>query len=180
MEGHPSYHAFPAFSWGAILRKDDTTLMLKVDSTLTLKERSQRNRKLRLRQGKLAAADDNSAARVARCPDRSHPARTARVRAGADAPRRRFCRKSAQYKRDCNRESRGRYQANLDAGLAPIVETLADDRPLKPRHHDHALSGEWSDHRDCHVKPDLVLIYQKSSTDTLRLVRLGSHSELGL
>ena len=51
---------------------------------------------------------------------------------------------------------------------------------LKPRHYDHALSGEWGDHRDCHVKPDLVLIYQKSGADTLRLVRLGSHAELGL
>ena len=45
--------------------------------------------------------------------------------------------------------------------------------------YDHALSGEWSDHRDCHVKPDLILIYQKPDADTLRLVRLGSHSELG-
>ena len=60
------------------------------------------------------------------------------------------------------------------------AEALANDQPLEPRHHDHALSGEWGDHRDCHVKPDLVLIYQKSGADTLRLVRLGSHVELGL
>lgn len=52
--------------------------------------------------------------------------------------------------------------------------------PLEPRHRDHALTGDWKDHRDCHVKPDLVLIYQKPDADTLRLVRLGSHSELGL
>ena len=44
----------------------------------------------------------------------------------------------------------------------------------------NALSGEWGDHRDCHVKPDLVLIYQKSGADTLRLVRPGSYAELGL
>ena len=50
---------------------------------------------------------------------------------------------------------------------------------LELRHHDHALSGDWKDHRDCHVKPDLVLIYQKPDAATLRLVRLGSHSELG-
>ncbi|WLV67219.1 type II toxin-antitoxin system YafQ family toxin [Pseudomonas aeruginosa] len=50
----------------------------------------------------------------------------------------------------------------------------------QPRHRDHALTGDWKDHRDCHVKPDLVLIYQKPDADTLRLVRLGSHSELGL
>ncbi|MXZ34913.1 MAG: type II toxin-antitoxin system mRNA interferase toxin, RelE/StbE family, partial [Acidobacteria bacterium] len=46
--------------------------------------------------------------------------------------------------------------------------------------HDHALSGEWKEFRDCHLKPDMVLIYQKKATDKLRLVRLGSHSELGL
>ena len=87
--------------------------------------------------------------------------------------------RTSQFKRDYKRESRGRHRAYLDAGLALIVENLSNDQPLESRHHDHALSGEWSDHRDCHVKPDLVLIYQKSGADTLRLVRLGSHSELG-
>ena len=57
---------------------------------------------------------------------------------------------------------------------------MAEDQPREPRHHYHALSGDWRDHRDCHVKPDLVLIYQKPDAATLRLVRLGSHSELGL
>ena len=74
----------------------------------------------------------------------------------------------------------GRHRTYLDASLALIVEALANDQPLEPRHHDHALSGEWGDHHDCHVKPDLVLICQKSGADTLRLVRLGSHAELGL
>ena len=88
--------------------------------------------------------------------------------------------RTGQFKRDYKRESRGRHRAHLDAGLARIVEALATDQPLEPRHHDHALSGEWSAYRDCHVRPDLVLIYQKSGADTLRLVRLGSHSELGI
>ena len=88
--------------------------------------------------------------------------------------------RTTQFKRDYKRESRGRHRASLDASLASIVEALATDQPLEPRRHDHALSGEWSDHRDCHVKPDLVVIYQKPDGDTLRLVRLGSHSELGL
>ncbi|MDE0126159.1 MAG: type II toxin-antitoxin system mRNA interferase toxin, RelE/StbE family [Bryobacterales bacterium] len=42
------------------------------------------------------------------------------------------------------------------------------------------MHGEWKDLRDCHLRPDLLLIYQKSDAGTLRLVRLGSHSELGL
>ena len=88
--------------------------------------------------------------------------------------------RTGQFKRDYRREFRGRHRTSLDADLVRIVEILANDRPLEPRHHDHALSGEWRDHRDCHVKPDLVLIYQKPDAGTLRLVRLGSHSELGL
>ena len=88
--------------------------------------------------------------------------------------------RTSQFKRDYKRESRGRHRTALDAELASVVEALARDQPLEPRHHDHALSGEWSDHRDCHLKPDLVLIYQKPDANTLRLVRLGAHSELGL
>ncbi|NNM83397.1 MAG: type II toxin-antitoxin system YafQ family toxin [Burkholderiales bacterium] len=42
------------------------------------------------------------------------------------------------------------------------------------------MTGEWKDCRDCHIKPDLVLIYRKQGEDELQLVRLGSHSELGL
>lgn len=88
--------------------------------------------------------------------------------------------RTSRFKRDYRRESRGPHRTYLEAILAPVVEALANDRPLEPRHHDHALSGEWRDFRDCHLKPDLLLIYQKSGADVLRLVRLGSHAELGL
>ena len=64
---------------------------------------------------------------------------------------------TGQFKRDYRRESRGRHGAFLDSSLVPVVEILANDHPLEARHHDHGLSGEWRDHRDCHVKPDLVL-----------------------
>ena len=60
------------------------------------------------------------------------------------------------------------------------VNLLADDTPLPRRNFDHPLSGEWDDHRDCHIRPDLVLIYRKPDDESLELVRLGSHSELGL
>ena len=45
---------------------------------------------------------------------------------------------------------------------------------------DIQLSGNWNDHRDCHVRPDLVLIYRKPDNNTLELIRMGSHSELGI
>ena len=64
--------------------------------------------------------------------------------------------------------------------LMEVVNLLAADTPLPPRNVDHPLAGEWSDHRDCHIRPDLILIYRKPDDDSLELVRLGSHSELGL
>ena len=87
---------------------------------------------------------------------------------------------TGQFRRDYKREAKGQYRATLDADFEPVVEALASDHPLEPRHCDHVLAGEWKDHRDCHVKPDLVLIYRKPDDATLQLIRLGSHSELGL
>jgi mRNA interferase YafQ len=60
------------------------------------------------------------------------------------------------------------------------MTALANDKPLAEKYRDHALTGEWKDYRDCHIKPDLVLIYRKPDEEVLQLVRLGSHSELGL
>lgn len=87
---------------------------------------------------------------------------------------------TSQFKRDYKREGKGQHRATLDADLFPILDALANDLQLAPRHRDHALTGDWVDYRDCHVKPDLVLIYQKPEDAILRLVRLGSHSEHGL
>ncbi len=55
---------------------------------------------------------------------------------------------------------------------------LTDDKPLNARYRDHDLSGNWAGYRECHLKPDLLLIYRKSNSNILRLARLGSHSEL--
>lgn len=92
----------------------------------------------------------------------------------------RMIERTSQFKRDYKRESRGRHRESLDHTLVPVLEVLAQDAPLDQRHRDHALSGEWSDHRECHVKPDLLLIYHKPDVGTLRLVRLGSHAALSL
>jgi len=55
-----------------------------------------------------------------------------------------------------------------------------DFKREKRGHHgrDHRLSGAWDAHRECHLKPDLLLIYRKPEAEILQLVRLGSHSEL--
>jgi len=71
-----------------------------------------------------------------------------------------------------------RHRDDLDSLVSTVVARLASDQGLPSKNRDHGLSGEWSGYRECHIKPDLLLIYSKPGTDTLRLVRLGSHSEL--
>lgn len=87
---------------------------------------------------------------------------------------------TSQFKRDYKREAKGQHRTTLDTDLKAVLQNLTCDQPLDTRYRDHALTGEWKDHRDCHIKPDLVLIYQTPNPETLRLVRLGSHSELVL
>ena len=87
---------------------------------------------------------------------------------------------TGQFKRDLKREAKGAHRQTLQSDFVVIVAALADDEVLPEKHRDHALTGDWRDHRDCHIKPDLVLIYRKADKDVLQLVRLGSHSELGL
>jgi mRNA interferase YafQ len=85
-----------------------------------------------------------------------------------------------RFKRDYRREKSGVLGKRLDVLLMEAVNLLASDAALPPRYVDHALAGEWGDHRDCHIRPDLVLIYRKPDAASLELVRLGSHSELGI
>jgi mRNA interferase YafQ len=86
---------------------------------------------------------------------------------------------TARFKRDYRREKSGRHGKRLDALLMEVVNLLAADTLLPRRNVDHPLSGEWKDFRDCHLRPDLILIYRKPDATSLELVRLGSHSELG-
>ena len=82
------------------------------------------------------------------------------------------------FRQDFKREKKGQHRQKLDAHLVDAVTLLVADAVIPPTYQDHPLSGTWSDHRDCHLKPDLVLIYRKPDRATLQLVRLGSHSEL--
>lgn len=87
--------------------------------------------------------------------------------------------RSSVFKRDYKRiKMTPRHSRHVDSLLTAIIELLMIDEILPEHNRDHALSGTWAKYRECHVKPDLLLIYQKSNADTLKLVRLGSHSEL--
>jgi mRNA interferase YafQ len=82
------------------------------------------------------------------------------------------------FRRDFKREKRGQHRRDLADLLVFALSLLAEDKALPEKNRDHALAGEWCDHRECHLKPDLLLIYRKEDAEVLQLVRLGSHSEL--
>lgn len=82
---------------------------------------------------------------------------------------------TTRFKRDYKRVLKT--DPTLQDKLAQVIELLANDANLPERLSDHPLQGEWKGFRDCHVRPDLVMIYAKSD-GILSLARLGSHSEL--
>lgn len=82
---------------------------------------------------------------------------------------------TAQFKSDLKKAARsGRYQVSE---LMIIVEKLAKSEELLDKHQEHSLVGNWIHHRECHIRPNWLLIY-KFESDNLWRVRTGSHAEL--
>ena len=80
------------------------------------------------------------------------------------------------FKRDFKREKRGKHR-NIEELLEDALHFLLHDKALPAKYRDHGLTGQWSGFRDCHLKPDLVLIY-RAIPEKIQLVRIGSNSEL--
>jgi len=87
---------------------------------------------------------------------------------------------TTQFKKDFKRERQGQQGASLETDLKAVFDFLREDLALPKEYQDHQLSGKLKDFRDCHVRPDLILIYRKEGTTALQVVRLGSHSQLNL
>lgn len=85
--------------------------------------------------------------------------------------------KTSQFKKDFKREFKGRHGPELDSLLLGAMKLLAVDAALPVAMKDHQLIGTLKEFRDCHLKPDLVLVYRKKP-GILILSRLGSHAEL--
>ena len=86
--------------------------------------------------------------------------------------------RSTAFKKDFKRESKGKYLKVLNDELLAVLVVLASDGLLDVKYRDHDLTGDWITYRECHIKPDLLLIYRKMEGNCLRIARLGSHSEL--
>jgi mRNA interferase YafQ len=86
--------------------------------------------------------------------------------------------RTTAFRRDYKRETKGQHRHDLDSLVSTVISLLVEDAALPEKSRDHGLGGDWQDHRECHLKPDLLLIYRKPDAQVLQLVRMGSHSEL--
>ncbi len=83
---------------------------------------------------------------------------------------------SAKFKKDFKlAKKRGLPMQELKA----VIEKLANGETLEPKHRDHALTGNYTMFRECHIRPDWLLIYRINENE-LELIahRTGTHSDL--
>ncbi|MBQ8692931.1 MAG: type II toxin-antitoxin system YafQ family toxin [Synergistaceae bacterium] len=84
----------------------------------------------------------------------------------------------AQFKKDVRNLIKRKWDMNL---LREVTDMLQNKIELPARYKDHQLSGNWQGYRDCHIRGNWVLIYRIfDERNVLRLVRTGSHGDLGL
>ena len=82
----------------------------------------------------------------------------------------------SQFKKDFKK-----YRHNEDVldEFEEVVKMLREKKKLPDRYSDHSLGGSYKGMRECHIKPDALLVYWVGEeTQTLYLERIGSHSEL--
>ena len=84
--------------------------------------------------------------------------------------------KTTQFRKDLKRIIKRRLNIDL---LDEIIQTLREQKPLDPKHRDHALIGDYAGFRECHIQPDWLLIYLIDVKNLiLTTSRTGTHSDL--
>ena len=86
---------------------------------------------------------------------------------------------STQFKKDMKRiQKSGIGKSDLE-GIKRVIDELAIPAILPKKNKDHSLSGNYYNYRECHIFPDLLLVYnQDKEKQILFVYRIGSHSEL--
>lgn len=84
-------------------------------------------------------------------------------------------RKTSQFKKDFKRISKDLVKVEK---LFSIVSKLANGEDIPSEYKPHPLKGAWKDYMECHVEDDYLLIWYDHEENVIKLVRLGSHSEL--
>lgn len=83
---------------------------------------------------------------------------------------------SSKFKKDYNLAKKRGNNLNL---LKEVIDILANGENLSEKYHDHALYGDYSGYRECHIQPDWLLVYRiEEDLLVLGLTRTGTHSDL--
>ena len=85
---------------------------------------------------------------------------------------------TTQFRKDYRNLNRRPGFIKLNSRLTELITMLQMDLQLNQKHRDHGLTGTLHGLRECHITPDLLLIYSKPNNDELILIRLGSNSDL--
>ena len=84
--------------------------------------------------------------------------------------------RSSKFRRDVRRCQR--QQKDMEK-FKVIHELLIAGEPLPAKNKDHFLTGNWVNHRECHLEPDWLLIYRINDQENMiEYVRMGSHADL--
>ena len=84
--------------------------------------------------------------------------------------------RTSQFKKDFKRIIKQGFDIQP---LLEVIEKISREEPLDEKFCDHPLKGEWIGFRECHIKPDWLLIYLIDKGELiLTLSRTGSHSDL--
>ncbi len=83
------------------------------------------------------------------------------------------------FKRSLKRISQYKDSRIVRERLEVIIETLRQGTTIDKKYKDHTLQGEYNGYRECHIKPDVLLLYEIDEQRLLvTLVNIGPHSEL--
>lgn len=83
---------------------------------------------------------------------------------------------SSRFKKDFKMIVKRGYNVKL---LEEVLKLLSEEQILPQEYLDHALSGNYTGHRECHITPDWLLVYKiEKNILTLSLTRTGTHSDL--
>ena len=84
--------------------------------------------------------------------------------------------KTVQFRKDLKRMIKRKLNIDL---LEEVIQTLRERKPLDPKHSDHALTGDYTGFRECHILSDWLLIYLiDEQSIVLTASRTGTHSDL--
>lgn len=82
---------------------------------------------------------------------------------------------TSQFKKDLKRIQN---QPLMVERLGKVLRMLRNEESLPASYRTHPLFGNYRGCMECHVESDSLLIWIDNNSDTIKLLRFGSHSEV--